>query len=309
MDTLLNLRTFVAVTRWGNFSNTARHMHVVPSVVVKRISQLERALGGRLFERTTRRIALTPAGLELQNKAVDLLAGFDDVVKGVRRSRGELQGHIKVMAPATLTLLYLGDVLNSFIRTHRRVTLEVMLIDRSISPLEEGFDLAISGRSGTFDGVVDIPLCPADVVLVASADYLARAGVPGHPRELMDRECLVFKPSGSSWQFQSARDLVTVDVPARLTADDNLTLRNAALAGQGLAIIPRYVVWKDLASRALQVVLPQFPPQQNWFKVYVPRRRIDIPLIKAMVDWLTQHMREIVPKDAAPRIKKRPKTR
>jgi len=294
MDVLVNLRTFLAVTRYGGFSEAARHLHVVPSVTAKRISQLEKTVGARLFERSTRKVSLTKAGQQLLTRAAGVIAGFDDLVKNLRRDEGTLQGHIRLMAPTTLTMLYLGEVLNVFLREHEGITLEIALIDRSVSPLEEGFDIAISGRSATFDGVIDIPLCPVGAVLCAAPSYLERRGSPADPRELSTRDCLVFKPTGSDWQFQSSRGPIQVQVLAKLTADDNQTLRKAAEAGQGIALLPQYVAEPAFKAGTLMPLLPAFPPQETWFKAYVPRSRQELPRIKALLEWVTQHMQRLV---------------
>jgi DNA-binding transcriptional LysR family regulator len=292
MDLVVNLRTFIAVTRVGGFSEAARRLHVVPSVAAKRISQLEEALGTRLFERTTRKVQLTDAGQELLIRASAVMAGLDDLMTGLKRDRGRIQGHLRVMSPTSLTLWHLGDVLNAFHREHSDITLEISLVDRSISPLEEGFDLSITGHSATFNGVIDVPLAPVHNILCAAPSYLAREGTPQHPRELAERDCLVFKPSGSNWQFQSSRGAVSVVVHAKLTADDNQTLMHAAVSGGGIALLPRYIARQAVAAGTLQPILQQYPPEETWFKAYIPRARRELPRVKALVDWLVGHMKD-----------------
>ena len=303
------------VANHGGFSEASRRLHVVPSVVAKRVSQLEKTVGAQLFLRSTRSTSLTEAGHRLQSEAADLLAGFDEVVHLFKRDANAVEGHIRVSAPTTLNMVFLGDVFSSFLQAHPYVTLEVSLADRSTNPLEEGVDVAISGRSASYDGVVDIPLCSVRPLLCASPAYLERRGVPKHPRELMEHDCLVFKVAGSNWSFQSPGGILTVDISAKLTADDNVTLLHAAVAGCGIAIVPQYVARTALTEGALQIVLPEFPPQENWFKVYVPRRKQEIARIKALLQWLTLHMARLVEVESAffatriqpPSVKPKPK--
>ncbi len=301
MDSLIHFRTFLAVAKCEGFSDAARQLHVVPSVVAKRISQLEDSLQTRLFERTTRHVALTESGQRLLSRAPALIAGFDDVLSDMRSNSnpqdGEVEGHIRVMSPTTLTLLYLGPVFDSFLAAHDRVTLEISLVDRSINPVEEGFDVAISGRSASYDGVIDVPLCPANPIACAAPAYLKRSAALTHPRDLAEHACLVFKPSGTHWVFNSARGPAHVDVVPRLMADDNLSLLHSAIQGRGIAVLPAYVCGAALASGDLQVVLPDFPPVQNWFKAYVPRRRHGLPRVQALLQWLSSHMANL---DGAP---------
>lgn len=290
MDALLNLRTFLAVVRCGGFSEAARQLHVVPSVAAKRITQLEKTTGARLFDRSTRGIKITEAGQQLLSRAADLVSDFDAVVHGLQRDESKLEGHIRLMAPTTLTLFYLGDVLNAFLREHERITMEIALVDRSISPLEEGFDMAISGRSSTYEGVIDVPLCPVNLLLCAAPAYLQRRGVPAHPRELPEHDCLVFKPAGPSWLFQSNLGLISTDIRARLACDDNHTLLQAAKAAQGIATLPAYLAKDALKTGELRLLLKSYPLQETWFKAYVPRRRQGLARIKALTDWLLVHM-------------------
>lgn len=293
MDVLTNLRTFLAVARCGGFSEAARQLHVVPSVAAKRVAQLEKTMGTRLFERSTRKVALTDAGQQLQAKAYQLVAGFDEVVAGVKASADKLEGHIRLMAPTTLTMLYLGEVFNAFLRQHEGISLEVVLEDKSANPLEEGFDMTINGRFSAYESVIDIPLAPVRPLLVASPDYLARHGEPAHPRELVERECLVFKPFGRPWLFQSARGILSVEVQGRLIADDNVSILTAAKAGMGIAVLPEYIARPALEKGTLRPILTPFPLQQTWFRAHVPARRRDTPRIRALLDWLAEHLREV----------------
>lgn len=289
MDLITHVRTFAAVVRCGSFSEAARALDVVPSMVAKRIAQLESHLHTRLFERTTRKLRLTEAGEKFHARAAQVVADFEELVGDVERDDGKLEGHLRVMAPTTLTLRALGPVFNGFLAEHPRITLELVLVDRSASPAEGGFDIAISGRLASYEGVVDLPLQPVRPVLCAAPSYLAKAPAPAHPRDLADHACLVFSATGTDWRFQSPRGTVSVEVRARLLADDNLTLLDAALRGLGVALLPTYIAHQALAAGQLVAVLPRFAPQENWFKAYVPRRRLRVARVEALIQWLQTH--------------------
>lgn len=287
MDTLTNLKTFMAVARSGGFSDAARQLDVVPSVVAKRIAQLEQALGTRLFQRSTRQVAITESGVRLRSRASGLLTEFDDLVRTVQRDDRKLEGHIRVMAPTTLTMMHLGRTLCAFMAQHERITMEIALVDLSSNPEEQAFDLAISGRSASYEGVVDIPLCATRLVLVAAPALVDQClGKLDHPRELAGQRCLVFSPSGSRWNFQSARGVLSIEVTPHLLADDNLTLLQAALAGMGVAVLPSYIAAQSLANGELTALLPRYPLQDTWFRAHVPKRRMRVARIQALVDWI-----------------------
>lgn len=289
MDVITHVRTFAAVVRCGSFSEAARELGVVPSLVAKRIAQLERQLHTRLFERTTRALRLTEAGEKFHARAEQVVTDFEDLVGEVERDEGKLEGHLRVMAPTTLTLRALGPVFNAFLAQHPRITLELVLVDRSANPAEGGFDIAISGRLASYEGVVDLPLQPVHPVLCAAPAYLADHPEPVHPRDLADHACLVFSATGTDWRFHSPRGTVSVDVRPRLLADDNLTLLDAARRGLGVALLPTYIAQEALVRGELVAVLPRFVPQENWFKAYVPRRRLRVARVEALIQWLQAH--------------------
>jgi len=290
MDTYQHLKTFSLVAAAGGFSEAARQLEVVPSVVAKRIAQLEAQLDTRLFERTTRSVRLTEAGERLHARAGLLIEGLDELMRSVGRDESKLEGHIRVMAPTTLTMTRLGEMFCEFLAQHERITMDIALVDRSTNPVEEGFDLAISGRSATYEGVVDVPLCPVEAVLCAAPGYLERRGVPAQPRELIEHDCLAFRPTGPSWQFQSNRGSITVDLRPRLMADDNGTLLRAARSGLGITSLPMYVAQDVLADGTLVQLLERFPLQATWFRAYVPRRKQATARVAALVDWLASRL-------------------
>jgi DNA-binding transcriptional LysR family regulator len=287
MDVITHVRTFVAVVKFGTFADAARGLDVVPSVVARRIAQLEQELNTRLFERNTRSVALTEAGEKFYARAADLVGEFDELLTSVERDAGKLEGHLRVMAPTTLATQELAPVFCAFLARHPRITMQLALVDRSANPAESGFDIAISGRLASYEGVVDVPLQPVDSVLCASPEYVEATRRPLHPRDLVTHSCLVFAPIGVTWHFQSSRGVVSVDVPPRLQADDNMTLLQAAKSGLGIALLPRYISAPALNAGALVRVLPEYSPQESWFKAYVPRRRMNLARVKAFLDWMT----------------------
>src|SRR3569833_1670212 len=258
MDILANLRAFQSTTRHGSFSEAGRQLHVVPSVIAKRIGELEHATGTQLFNRSTRKVTLTAEGQKFQPKAAALVSDFDEVIAGLRSSEGMLEGHIRLKAPTTLTMLYLAEVLNAFQREHERVTMEVVLMDRSVNPVEEGFDLVIGGHSASYEGVIDIPLCRLGQVVCASPSYLEKRGRPLPPRGRADHDCLVFTPTGPTWFFDSERGPISIDVPQKLAANDNHLLFGAARHGNGIALLPIYVVREALQNGSLVAMLNEY---------------------------------------------------
>ena len=291
MDSFTNLKTFMAVAQHHSFAQAARQLHVVPSVVAKRIAQLERSIGTRLFERTTRSVKLTESGERLKSKAIPVLTAFDGLLTDVHRDDTQPEGHIRIMAPTTLTTLYLGSLFTEFLKHHDRITLEVALGDRSINPTEDAFDMVISGRVANYEGVEQIPLAPIDYVVCAAPEYLKKFPEPQQPTDLLEHACLVFEPTGKSWIFQSQRGTIHIDVTPRLMADDNNTLLSAALKGLGIAMLPNYIAHPHLAAKKLIPLLTNYPTQHAWFKAFIPKRKAKLKRLIALKEWLIQEMK------------------
>jgi DNA-binding transcriptional LysR family regulator len=297
MDMVSNLRAFLAVARYGGFSQAARRLNLVPSVAAKRVSQLEHAVGTRLFERSTRKVDLTEAGELFQVRARSLIADLDEALSGLKRSGDRLEGRILMMVPTTLHMLVLSDALSGFLLEHTHITMELALVDRSVNPAEEGFDLAISGHAASsYEGVIDVPLHPFEQVLCASPDYLKRRGTPLYPHDLEDHDGLFFKPLGTAWRFESEPGQLSVEVHPRLIANDNVTLRAAALAGNGIAMLPRYVAGDAIRGGQLVELLPDFHLPRAWFRAHVTQRRAKLARIVTLLDWLKSALQEALPK-------------
>jgi DNA-binding transcriptional LysR family regulator len=295
MDTLQNLRAFLASVRHGSFSEAGRKLHVVPSVIAKRVSDLERTLNTQLLFRSTRELKLTEAGIKFHARATNLLAEFDSILQGMNRSGEGLEGHLRVKMPTTLTVLHLATIVSDFQREHDRITLEVTLVDRSINPIEEGYDVVVSGLSESYEGVTDIPLCPLKRIVCASPAYLEARAILQHPNELADYDCLVFKPQGPSWQFESPSGPISVDVSQKLITNDNYILYTSAISGNGIAILPDYLVRPALESKALVAILDKFPLRETWLKALVPKRRERLPHVVAFTEWLRSRLADVPP--------------
>jgi DNA-binding transcriptional LysR family regulator len=296
MDTVSNLRAFLAVARFGSFSEAARQLNVVPSVAAKRVTQLEHVVGQRLFERSTRKVALTEAGEKFQGRARSLITELDETLSGLRRTGDRLEGRIRMMVPTTLHMLVLSDALSDFLRQHEHITMELALINRSVNPAEEGFDLAITGHAAnSYEGVLDVPLHPFEQVLCAAPAYIQRRGAPLQLHDLEGHDGLFFKPIGTTWRFESAEGEIGVDVQARLIADDTLTLRAAALAGNGIAMLPRYVAGEAIRDGRLVELLPDFPLRRSWFRAHVTQNRARQARIVKLLEWLKSALEKSLP--------------
>jgi DNA-binding transcriptional LysR family regulator len=283
MDTLVNLRAFLATAEAAGFSAAARKLNVSTSVVSKRVTQLEAQIGTVLFHRSTRQLRLTEAGQRYVQRARSVVAEVGDLLSRMGEKDRDLVDHLRIKAPTSLTIARLADVFSTFQTQNPRLKLEIVLIDRPVDPVTEGFDIAIGAFPHSFGGVVDEPLYPLKRLLCASPAYLETNGSPRHPRDLIDHRCLSFLPTGPEWMFDGPRGRVTIQVRPMLSSNEGHVLAKSAIAGNGIAFISHYLVADALERGRLQVVLPDFPIPELWVKATIPERRINSAAVQALL--------------------------
>lgn len=232
--------------------------------------------------RTTRALTLTPEGERLQPRLQQLVAELEDTL--YNRGGQGVRGTLRVRAITTIGTAFLGPSVNRFQMKYPDITIELMLIDRPVNPLEEGFDVSLGALPQTFGGVTEIPICPYPRLLVASPDYLYSHETPHTPADIVGHNCLVFVPAGSTWTFNGPSGPISLDVRPRYTVNDSSILLNAVVDGLGLAIVPEFLARKPLAEGRLVELLPDFPVTELWFKAMVPRHKANRPEVVAFID-------------------------
>jgi DNA-binding transcriptional LysR family regulator len=253
------------VARLGSFSAAARELDVAPSVVTKRITRLEERVRTRLIVRSTRGLTLTPAGERLLPRFLRVVAELDELLLETSASDGKIEGHVRVKSPTTITSMYLGALFSEFQLDNPRVTLEIVLLDRSVNPLEENFDLVVGARAASYPNVVDIPLCTYPQALCCAPSYQDSKPEPRHPSDLVDHDCLTTVLFGTTWPFETARGGVSIEVRSRFHANDARVVLEGVRRGLGLAILPRYLIGADLEAGRLRALLAApFSKHEDW---------------------------------------------
>ena len=295
MNTFLNINAFIRVARLGSFSAAARELNAAPSVITKRISQLEKEAGVPLINRSTRGLSLTAAGERYLPRFVRLVAERDEIFHSSDRGNHRVEGLVRIQTPPTITSMFLGTMLTSFQQRHPRVDMEVILMERSVNPLEEGFDIALGAWPVSYPSVIDVPLCRYELVTVCAPQYLRGRERPLHPTELVDHLCLTTVLFRTSWAFTHSRGSMSIEVHSRMQSSDARMVRDAALMGMGITILPRFLVNEDLRAGTLIPLLEDFPVTTYWFKVLVPRMKMNRPAVRELVAFLKAAMQPVPP--------------
>ena len=267
------LAAFLHVADTGSVSQAAIELGVGKSVISKRIALLEHKLQATLFSRSTRKVALTPAGdayIEYARRALEEIAAG---IERLRSMRSELSGRIRLTAPVSWGQHVLSKQLPEFLRLHPGIEIELQLADRRLELARERIDIALRWSTTPSPELACVPVAQIGWKLAASPSYLKTAGKPTTPPELAQHSCLCYwrENSDDSWLLVSQRSVpepaeecIEVKVNSRYHVDNPDAVLNAAIAGMGIALLPDYVCEDALASEQLVPVLEGWEPRTKF---------------------------------------------
>ncbi len=256
------LEAFVKVANHLSVSAAAADLGIGKGVVSKRVAQLERAVKATLFSRSTRKVALTPAGeiyLDFARSALGAVRSADEQLLSLCSN---LSGRIRLTAPVSWGQRVLAKLLPEFLAAHPAIEIELLLEDRIMDIAYEGVDIALRFTSSHAHNLVSVPVAQIEWVVCAAPAYLAAMGTPQAPHELAERPCMCYwrEMSDEAWNLASGDRSVSVRVRSRFRANNPEAVADAALAGLGIALLPRYVCEADLAAGRLTPVLADWTP-------------------------------------------------
>lgn len=294
MDRFQEMQSFVAVVNAGSFVKAADALKTSKAAVSRHVAELEQRLGARLLNRTTRKLSLTDDGQAFYLHCVDILASVEEAESDLSARSGEASGRVRVSAPVTLGILYLAPLWGKFLASHPRVSLDVSLSDRTVDPVEEGYDLVIRIASAPHPTLIGRKLATSRIVLCASPAYLEKHGEPKHPRELAGHDVIAYSywSLGDEWRFEGPDGPVQVSVHARLSANSGDTCRAAALAHQGIILQPDFLVGEDLRAGRLKELMPQYRSMElGLYALYSSRKQLPLKL-RHLIDFLADAFKQ-----------------
>lgn len=259
---LTDVALFVRVCATRNLSAAGREFGLSPAASSARMAQLERQLGARLLHRTTRQIALTQDGEAFLERAVPLLDAAEQAASSVGGASQHPHGLLRVAASVSFGRLHLMPALPGFLAQYPGIRLDLRLSDRIIDLAANGIDVAVRIGPLRDSALVARTLAPSRLWLCAAPAYLAQYGAPRRPEELADHQCLVLEGT-NPWRFQDGNEVVSVRVSGRMQSDNGEAMRDAAVAGLGIALQSTWAMYEQLRSGALVRVLPAFALAQQ----------------------------------------------
>ena len=293
MDSLNAMEVFVRVVQSGSFSEAARALSLTPSAVSKQVSRLEDRLGARLINRTTRRLGLTEEGTAFFDRAQRILADVSEAEQAVTRLHGAPRGTLKLNAPTVFGRMHIAPLIPACVQAHREVRIDFSVNDRFVDLLEEGLDLVIRIGELKDSSLIARRLATNRRVVVASQDYLEKHGKPERPRDLAAHNCLIYlyRSTKNLWQFDGPEGPESVEVRGDVEANNAEVVLELVRAGQGIALLPTWLVGQCLRQGHLQQVLKGYAAADSQiYAVYPPGRHLS-PKVRAFVDHLVQHFK------------------
>jgi DNA-binding transcriptional LysR family regulator len=293
MDKYQEMRVFAAVVDAKSFVNAGEALGLSKQAVSRHVSELESRLGVRLLSRTTRKLSLTDEGQVFYARCLALVADIEEAEAEITSRSGEGSGLLRVNVPLSFGLLYLAPLWPQFMAQQPNITLDVVLVDRVVDLVEEGFDAAVRIARLESSSLVSRKLTSTRVILCASPDYLVRRGTPRHPSELSAHDVMSYSllSTGESWEFTGPEGPVSVKVSPRMRTNSGDTCTAAALQHQGIVLQPSFMVGPHLVAGTLVEVLPDYHAfELDVFAVY-PSRKFLAPKVRLLIDFLVDAFR------------------
>jgi DNA-binding transcriptional LysR family regulator len=285
---LMDVLAFVRVVETGSFARAAERLALSKPAVSRRVARLERQLGAQLLTRSARGARPTEIGQAYHARAAHILAELDSAREVVAEAVTQVTGTIRLSAPVTFGAQYLGPALARFALDHPRVELDVSLDDRVVDLIGGGFDLALRIGRLRDSSLVARRLAPIRGIAVASPDYLDRRGRPERPADLQSHDLLFYANAvtGDQWRFRVGKAWEVVRGRGRFRADNGELLREAAIAGLGVAVMPSFIAAPGIRSGALEVILTDHPMDEFGLHAVMPPGRASTARIRALIAFL-----------------------
>ncbi len=289
MDKFDSIRAFTQVVASGGFAAAARKMGLSRSAVNKLVIGLENELGVQLLHRSTRRVSPTATGLAFYERCMEILASLEAAERAVMQMHEEPQGKLRVNAPMSFGTMHLAPALADFLVQYPALEVQLTLNDRFIDPIEEGFDVTVRiAKLQESASLIVHPLVSVQRLLCAAPSYLATHGNPTHLNELQQHSCLHYGQLAveDRWTLIGADGEQTISVSGVLCSNNGEVLRDAAVRGLGITLLPMFIVGQELQQGALQRVLPNYVPSELSIVVIYPVNRHLSTKVRLLVDFL-----------------------
>lgn len=281
------ITAFVSVVESGSVSEAARRLRLSKSVVSERLAELERSLGGMLLHRTTRKLTLTEDGTAFLERAARIVREIEDATAEMAERRGTLSGPLRIAAPVTFGRMHLGPALYPFLARHPEIQLVLDIDDRRVDVSSEGYDAIVRNGPIVDSRLVVWKLSRSRRLLVASPDYLERHGTPKTLNDLDGHKGIFYTNRGvSDWRFQTPDGAIVVRASQVLGMNNGDMIRDAAVAGLGIALLPAFIAGPAVSEGLLAEIDVGYKPEAEFIYMAHPEGRNPSAKLRAVADHL-----------------------
>lgn len=292
MDELPYMVTFVQVVKAGGYASAARQLQSSVSAVSKHVTRLEKVLGARLLNRTTRNVSLTEAGSVYYERCVRILEAMEEARDAIPHPGNQPRGHLKVTAPVVFTNLFIVPLLPEFQARYPDVTLTIQPSDARVDLAEEGLDLAIRITASPPPNMIGRRIGKGyTITCCATPAYLKKHGTPQKPEDLAAHQCFAFSIVQGEWRFRKDGQVQPVKVCSKLQVNNGEAMLKMAMMDMGITALVPFMVREHIAAGRLQAILQDYvmEPVMDVYAIYLPHRYIPAKL-RVFVDFLAEKL-------------------
>lgn len=287
MDTLNAMKLYCHIVEAGQLSLAADQLNLSKGAVSKQLAKLEAHLGGRLLNRTTRRLTLTEAGVAFYERSRQILKSVEEAECAVTGLTTEPNGTLKINAPMSFGFLQMGALLAKYQALYPKVSIDITLHDRQIDLIEEGYDLALRIAALKDSSLIARKLAPCHIVLCASPAYLKKSGEPVHPDDLKNHQCLLYSYSDSvkSWSFENRKgEKVQLPIKGTLITNNGNLICDAIIHDMGIAPLPTFIVGDAIRAGKIKIIMTDWHLQSEAISLLYPSSKHLSAKVRAFVD-------------------------
>jgi DNA-binding transcriptional LysR family regulator len=290
MDKLEGLRAFVKVVELGSFAEAGRALRLSRSAISKYVGDLENDLGVQLLHRTTRHVSPTENGQAYFERVLGILGDLEAADRAVADLQVTPRGLLRVNAPMSFGTLVLGPAIADFMALYPELRIQLALSDESVDPVQDGLDITLRIADLESSSLIARKVIPIARAICASPDYFQHHGTPLHPTALRDHTCLTYGylSTGNQWKLTGADGEHWIQPPWTLCVNNAEVLRDVAIKGRGIALLPTFVAVEALRDGKLRTCLDDYhAPPLALYAIYPPTRHLAVK-VRLFIDFLVK---------------------
>ena len=294
MDKLLAMNTFVQIVERGSLTAAAEALNKSLPSVVRVLATLEQSLDVRLLNRTTRRMTLTDEGRQYLTRCQQILSDVEEAELELSAQQREPSGHLNITAPIMFGKMHVTPAITSFLQQHKRVEVDLLLLDRTVNLIEEGIDVAVRIGHLSDSSMIAKPVGKIRRVLCASPDYLKKREAIKRPEDITAHNCVRFTglSTSNTWQFVEKGKPLSIPIKGSFGCNQANAAIDACVAGLGIGMFLSYQVEPQVQAGKLKILLPEFEPLPMPVNIIYSHAKLISTRVRVFVEWITQALRD-----------------